>query len=124
MRSAWILLAAAGLLAGCGGAQPRKGAPHLEMSVNPASPARLLSGTIVKVTAQSVPKTEMAWVSGTVKIFGAKPIAMKQDGDGSWYFKTMVPPMFTVPAGAYEVRTWGRTPDGEPLEGSMTYEVK
>ena len=124
MRAAWALAAALGLLWGCHGAPIHPGSARLELSVSPPSPASLASGTIVRVTAQPVPRTEMAWVSGTVKIFGAKAIAMRPGEDGTWTFKTMVPPMFTVPAGTYEVRSWGRTSDGQPLEGTLTYEVK
>jgi len=38
--------------------------------------------------------------------------------------QTMVPPMVTVPPGAYRIRAWGRTVDGEDLRGELTYDVE
>jgi hypothetical protein len=116
---------AALLLAGCAGKAPVPDARRLELSVDPAPPTGLPSGTIVKVAARAVPDAELAWVSGTVKIFGAPVLALKPDADGkTWRFKTMVPPMVTVPPGKYEVKAWGRTKNGEELQGLLNYEVK
>jgi hypothetical protein len=124
MRRGLALLALAGLLQGCGGARPAAEGPALILAVEPASPASLISGTIVKVSARPQPAAELAWVSGTVKVFGAKPLALKKAADGSWGFKTMVPPLVTVPRGTYEIKAWGRTQDGKAVEGRMNYEVK
>lgn len=125
MKSLLGALALGLLLGACAGKPPLPGARRLELSVDPAPPARLPSGTIVRVAARAVPDAELAWVSGTVKIMGAPVLAMKPDADGkTWRFKTMVPPMLTVPAGKYEVKAWGRTKNGEELQGLFSYEVK
>jgi hypothetical protein len=80
---------------------------------------------VVTVSALPVPEAEMAWVSGTVKLMGAPVLGMKPAADGKrWQFRTMVPPMVTVPAGRYEVKAWGRTKAGEDIQGQMTYEVQ
>lgn len=116
---------AAALLAGCAAKAPKPDARRLELSVQPAPPASLPSGTVVQVAARAVPEAELAWVSGTVKIFGAPVMPLKPDPDGrTWRFRTMVPPLVTVPPGAYEVRAWGRTKAGEDLEGVLSYEVR
>lgn len=125
MRSLLAALALGLLLGACAGRKPALDARRLELSVEPAPPALLPSGTIVKVAARAVPDAELAWVSGTVKIMGAPVLAMKPDADGkTWRFRTMVPPMVTVPAGKYEVKAWGRTKSGEELKGMFSYEVK
>jgi hypothetical protein len=50
---------------------------------------------------------------------------MKEQGDGKgWYFRTMVPPLVTVPKGSYEVKAWGKTKAGEDVQGLMSYEVQ
>ena len=91
----------------------------------PAGPASLPQGTLIRLSAAVAPATEMAWVSGTVKILGAKVLALKLDpADKLWKFRTMVPLGITVPHGSYELRAWGSTVSGEPVEGSLTYEVK
>jgi hypothetical protein len=92
--------------------------------VDPAPPAALPPGTIVKVRARLDGLGQMAWVSGTVKLLGAPVLAMKPAADGSWSFKTMVPPMSTVPPGRYKVKVWGRLMDGRELSESLDYEVK
>lgn len=98
---------------------------RLELSALPMPPSPLPSGTVVTVSARPVPEGEMEWVSGTVKLMGAPVLAMKPAGDGkSWSFRTMVPPMVSVPAGRYEVKAWGRSKAGEDVQGSMSYEVK
>ncbi len=105
--------------------RPRPDLRHLEISVRPASPADLPPGTIVEIVAMPVPAGQMAWVSGTVKIFRAPVLAFKKSAvDGSFMFRTMVPPMATVPAGSYEVRAWGRTVAGEDVEGRLDYKVR
>jgi hypothetical protein len=125
LKPAWLALAALVLLAGCRQAVKAEGGRHLELSALPLPPTSLPSGTVVTVSARTVPDGEMAWVSGTVKLLGAPVLAMKPTDDGkSWWFRTMVPPMVTVPAGRYEVKAWGRTKSGEDLQGSMSYEVK
>jgi hypothetical protein len=128
------LLAALGLalagLAGCAGApalkaeHPLPPLPRLALSVEPASPATLLPGTIVRVRAQVDGQGQLAWVSGTVRLMGAPVLGLKQAADGSWGFKTMVPPMTTVPAGHYKVKVWGRLKDGRELSETLDYEVK
>ncbi len=113
------------LLSACATRAPKPEGRRLVLSALPAPPAALPSGTIVSVSARPVPAAELAWVSGTVKILGAPVLGMKPGADGqSWSFRTMVPPMVTVPVGKYEVRAWGRTRAGEAVEGTMTYEVK
>jgi hypothetical protein len=125
LRRAALLAALAFTLAACAGKAPSPDARRLELSVSPPAPAALPSGTVVSVTARVLPEARMAWVSGTVKILGAPTLPMKLDADGkTWRFKTMVPPMVRVPAGKYEVRAWGRTLEGEAIEGAMSYEVK
>ena len=130
MRAAALglgLAAAAALaLAGCHrGALKAGGAHTLVLSVDPPSPNPLDAGTLVRVTARPEPKVEMAWVSGTVKIFGAPVAPFKRDReDGSWRFKTMVPPMVTVPPGTYQIKAWGRTVDGEEIHSAISYEVQ
>lgn len=123
--AAGIAVAACLALTGCAGRTPKPEGPRLQLSVEPAPPAKLPSGTIVTVTAQPVPATELAWVSGTVKLFGAPVLGLKMDAkSGAWRFRTMVPPMVLVPAGMYEVKAWGRTRAGEAIEGTFSYEVK
>lgn len=123
-------LAASALLglASCRSAAPladKPAARHLELRAEPASPSRLPQGTIVRISVLPVPATEMAWVSATVKIFGAKILALRQDpADKAWKFKTQVPYGFSVPLGSYELKAWGGTSSGERVEGSLTYEVK
>jgi hypothetical protein len=92
--------------------------------VSPASPSPFDPGTIVSVTARPEPFVEMAWVSGTVRILGAPVAAFRRGADGSWTFRTMVPPMVTVPPGTYRIKAWGRTLDGEALSATMNYEVQ
>jgi hypothetical protein len=125
MRKALAATVLAAALAGCGAAGV-KGEPHrLELSALPLPPASLPSGTIVTVTAHVVPDAQMEWVSGTVKLLGAPVLGMKPDSDGkAWWFRTMVPPLVTVPAGHYEVKAWGRTKAGEDVQGMMSYEVQ
>jgi hypothetical protein len=124
-RSLWLAAACAALLAGCGGVKPKPVSAHLALDVSPKAPAALPSGTVVMVTARAEPPTQLAWVSGTVQILGAKTLALRPNTDGkTWYFKTMVPPLVRVPAGKYELKAWGRTQAGEPVEGLMQYEVK
>jgi len=80
---------------------------------------------VVKVTARPVPDVEMAWVSGTVKLIGAPVAAFKYDpARKAWTFKTMVPPMATVPPGTYQVQAWGRTRAGAELLNAISYEVQ
>lgn len=97
---------------------------RLVLSVSPASPARLFPGALIQVTARAEPQTDLRWVSGTVRIMGAPVGAFKRSLDGSWVFKTMVPPMFSVPSGTYRVKAWGRSMDGREVRGAMTYEVE
>lgn len=112
-------------LGACAGKTPASGASHLELNALPAAPAELPSGTIVSVSAQAVPVAELAWVSGTVKLLGAPVLPMRLDPDGhTWRFRTMVPPLVTVPPGIYQIKAWGRTRSGAPVEGKMSYEVK
>jgi hypothetical protein len=125
MRKALAAAVLSAVLAGCGAAEV-KGQPHrLELSALPLPPASLPSGTIVTVTARVVPDAQMEWVSGTVKLMGAPVLGMKPGADGKgWWFRTMVPPLVTVPAGHYEVKAWGRTKAGEDVQGMMSYEVQ
>lgn len=112
------------LLAGCH-AQIQTQIPHsLRLSVEPPPPSDLASGTIVSVHAIAEPFMEMAWVSGTVGIMGAPVAGFKRAADGSWMFRTMVPPMVTVPAGTYHIKAWGRSKSGEELKATMNYEVQ
>jgi hypothetical protein len=94
------------------------------VTVDPPSPARLAPGTIVKVNARPVPEGVMAWVSGTVKIVGSPVAAFKPNPDGSWRFKTMIPPMATVPPGFYMIKIWGRTRAGDMIRTTVSYEVQ
>jgi hypothetical protein len=95
------------------------------LSVSPAPPANLAPGTLVKVTARPEPPAEMVWVSGTVKIFGAPVLPFKRDpAGGTWSFKTVVPPLASVPAGSYEIKVWGRTASGEEVSSNLNYEVR
>lgn len=124
LAAGFVLLGALSLGA-CAGKTPASGATHLELNALPAAPATLLSGTIVSVSAQAVPGAELAWVSGTVKLLGAPVLPMRLDPDGhTWRFRTMVPPLVTVPPGMYQIKAWGRTRSGAPVQGQMTYEVK
>jgi hypothetical protein len=124
LKPALFALAALALVAGCRPAMKAEG-HRLELSALPQPPTSLPSGTVVTVSARTVPEGDLAWVSGTVKLLGAPVLAMKPAADGkSWWFRTMVPPMVTVPAGHYEVKAWGRTKAGEDVQGSMSYEVK
>jgi hypothetical protein len=96
----------------------------LELSVDPPSPAQLDPGTLIRVSARPVPWASMLWVSGTVQIFGAPVGAFRRAADGSWKFRTMVPPMATVPPGSYRIKAWGRTRDGAEIRGELTYKVE
>lgn len=99
--------------------------PHtLRLQVDPAPPAGLPSGTIVSVRAIPEPAVDMAWVSGTVGIIGAPVAPFRRGADGTWLFRTMVPPMVTVPPGNYHIKAWGRTKAGEELRVTMNYEVQ
>jgi hypothetical protein len=115
---------AACALAGCAGQRIIGNAPRLVLTVSPPSPARLDPGTLVSVTAVSEPRVAMRWVSGTVRILGAPVTDFRLRADGSWGFRTMVPPMMGVPPGAYHIRAWGRSVDGQDLRGELTYEVE
>jgi hypothetical protein len=125
-----LLLALAVLAGGCGGAKvkpPSAAAPappRLEINVTPPSPARLPTGTIVSLSVQAVPSTELAWVSGTVKLLGVKPRGLRSKDGRVWTLQSQVPPMVTVPPGIYELKVWGRTLTGEYLETSLPYEVR
>jgi hypothetical protein len=129
-KGALALAAALALLAGCKSAELTPNGPdafrrHLELSALPAGPTALPSGTIVTVTARVVPEAEMAWVSGTVKLMGAPVLGMKPELNGKgWYFRTMIPPLVTIPPGHYEVKAWGKTKAGEAVNGLMSYEVQ
>jgi hypothetical protein len=119
-----LALAAALLVAGCG-AKPRADGHRLELRADPPSPASLAPGRIIKITAAPVPGGDMQWVSGTVKVLGARVVAFRKDPeDGLYKFKTMVPPMVDIPSGSYQVKAWGRTLAGEDVEGSLDYEVR
>jgi hypothetical protein len=124
----WLLalgLALVLALQACHSGQPKAGARYLELRPKPASPASLVPGSRIEIAAVPIPGTELQWVSGTVKLFGSPTLAFKKDAkDGYFKFKTMVPPMVDVPAGSYEVRAWGRTAEGEAVEGRMDYEVR
>ena len=123
MRRCAALLGLA-LLAGCAGAPSVHGpAPSLLLSALPAPPTRLDPGIIVTVRARTEPPTQLAWVSGTVKIMGAPVLGFRQAADGTWSFRTMVPPMTTVPPGTYQIKAWGRTADGQDVKATMDYEV-
>jgi hypothetical protein len=128
LRPATGALLLAGLavlaLAGCSRQQIAESGPRLVLSVSPPSPCRLDPGTLVSVTARPQPPVAMAWVSGTVRILGAPVTDFRLRADGSWGFRTMVPPMVSVPPGTYHIRAWGRTKDGEALSGTLTYEVE
>ncbi|HXB98472.1 MAG TPA: hypothetical protein VNZ54_10505, partial [bacterium] len=76
------------------------------------------------VQARTVPATQLASLSGTVKMMGAPSLAFRPAADGTWYFRTMVPPMTTVPPGHYQIKAWGRTADGQDVTANMDYEVK
>jgi hypothetical protein len=115
---------AACALAGCAGQQIAGNAPCLLLTVDPPSPARLDPGSLVSVTARPEPPAAMQWVSGTVRILGAPVTDFRPRADGSWGFRTMVPPMLSVPPGTYHIRAWGRTAAGEDLRGELTYEVE
>jgi hypothetical protein len=113
------------LLAGCATApRPLGPAPSLVLHALPAPPASLDPGTIVTVQARTLPQTQLAWVSGTVKIMGAPTLAFRPGADGTWSFRTMVPPMTMVPPGTYQIKAWGRTADGQDVKATMDYEVK
>jgi hypothetical protein len=113
------------LLAGCAHAPQALGpAPSLVLSALPAPPAQLDPGVIVTVEARTLPQTQLAWVSGTVRIMGAPTLAFRQGADGTWSFRTMVPPMTTVPPGLYQIKAWGRTAEGQDVKATMEYEVK
>ena len=123
----WLLPAvlAVLVLAGCQRQQAvLRSVPRLVLAVSPASPARLEPGSLVRVTALPVPWVDLAWVSGTVGVLGAPTAAFRRGPDGVWSFRTMVPPMVLVPAGAYRVKAWGRAVDGEEVRGTLTYEVE
>lgn len=126
MRLAPALALGLGVLAGCASARPaQRPASVLRLSVDPAPPAQLAPGTLVKVSAVPEPPCQLAWVSGTVKLLGAPVLGFKPDpADGIWRFKTMVPPMTTVPPGHYQVKAWGRSADGAEVDGALDYEVK
>jgi hypothetical protein len=112
-------------LAACGGKQVKAPAHTLEIRPNPASPAKLPSGTRIEVAALPQPAVEMQWVSGTVKLFGAPTLTFKKDlKDGLWKFRTMIPPMVDMPSGTYEIKAWGRTVGGEEIAGRMDYVVQ
>ena len=115
---------AACALAGCAGQRIAGNTPRLLLTVVPPSPTRLYPGTLVSVIALPEPRVAMRWVSGTVRILGAPVTDFRLNADGSWGFRTMVPPMVTVPPGAYRIRAWGRTVDGEDLRGELTYDVE
>ncbi|HTB33685.1 MAG TPA: hypothetical protein VK842_02370 [bacterium] len=114
------------LLGACASAPKRAGGPppSLVLSALPAPPAQLDPGTIVTVQARTQPATQLAWVSGTVRIMGAPTLAFRPGADGTWSFRTMVPPMTTVPPGLYQIKAWGRTADGQDVKANMAYEVK
>jgi hypothetical protein len=97
---------------------------RLEIIADPASPASLQPGQRISVTARPLPEAQMQWVSGTVKVLGAREVAFRKDADGLFKFRTMVPPMVDIPSGTYEIRAWGRTAAGEAIEGSLKYEVR
>lgn len=126
MRRQALVAAVAGLLlAACAGHAPSADQPRLVLSALPAPPAELRSGMVVSVAAQAQPAVELAWVSGTVKLLGAPVLPMRLDADGrTWRFRTMVPPLVMVPAGDYQIKAWGRTRAGAPIEGQMSYEVR
>ncbi|MES2202394.1 MAG: hypothetical protein V4498_09095 [candidate division FCPU426 bacterium] len=89
------------------------------------SPPALIPGRMVQVTAKPVPASQMAWVSGTVKVFGFPTVPFARDPkSGDWRFKTMIPSMALVPAGMYEVKAWGENLEGQRYEGNMEVEVK
>lgn len=112
-------------LAGCHRQQVFAGVSRrLVLEVSPASPARLDSGTIITVSARPEPWGAMQWVSGTVQIFGAPVTPFRLAKDGSWTFRTMVPPMLSAPPGSYHIKAWGRTQDGQDVRGIVTYEVE
>ena len=92
--------------------------------MDPAPPSDLAPGTIVTVRAVPEPYVDMAWVSGTVGILGAPVAGFKRGPGGLWQFRTMVPPMVTVPRGVYHIKAWGRTRAGEELKAAMNYEVQ
>ena len=98
--------------------------PTLLLSVDPPGPTTLLPGTLVTVRARLEGQGQFAWVSGTVRLMGAPVLGLKPAADGTWSFRTMVPPMAAVPPGHYKVRVWGRLLDGRPLSESLDYEVK
>jgi hypothetical protein len=113
------------VLAGCSRQQVAAGAPpRLLVGVFPPSPTRLDPGTLIRITARPEPSIAMDWVSGTVRILGAPVTAFRRGEDGTWGFKTMVPPMVTVPPGTYAIKVWGRAHDGEALSGTLSYEVE
>ena len=121
------LLAGLGILAlsGCQRGQIVDRPPSVLMvGMVPASPAHLDPGTLISVTARPYPPAAMAWVSGTVQIFGAPVAPFRRAADGSWSFRTEVPPMVEVPPGRYGVKVWGRTLDGRELRGASIYEVE
>jgi len=125
MRLARWALALAGLaLAGCAHV-PKGPAPALKISVEPAPPTVLAPGTVVKIRAWAEPKAQLQWVSGTVKVFRAPVLAFKPEaGSLAWIFKTQVPPMTTVPPGRYQVKAWGRSVDGQDVNGQLDFEVR
>lgn|GEM_PF-2400721 len=125
MKSACAAALALALLAGCATAPKALGPPPaLVLAALPAPPARLDPGTIVTVQARTQPPTQLAWVSGTVRIMGAPVLAFRQTPDGTWFFRTMVPPMTAVPPGHYQIKAWGRTAAGQDVKANMDYEVK
>lgn len=119
-------LALLGLALGACRSQPlAKAGRELKLEVDPPSPGELAGGTVVRVRARPLPPTELAWVSGTVALFGAPTVVFKPEAQGGgWVFATAVPPMVEVPAGSYRIKAWGPTRLGEMYGGELIYEVR
>jgi hypothetical protein len=88
------------------------------------NPPELKAGEIIQVTAKPVPQTEMAWVSGTVKIMGAPVMPFKRDENGEWSIKTMLSPLLTITPGSYQAKAWGDDKNGLRYEGNLSIDVK
>jgi hypothetical protein len=120
MRRSLALLVLLPFLSSCGSAKIQ-GDHRLIISMDPP---QLQAGSMIQVSAVPVPPTEMAWVSGTVKVMGAPVMPFQRQENGTWTFKTMIPIFASITPGQYQANAWGESKDGQRYEGSLVLNVK
>lgn len=125
-RFSGVALVAAALLAplaGCHRVRPDMAVrPVLDISI---SPEILAPGAAVSVAVKPVPAVAMRSVSGTVAVMGAPVMPFSYDAARElWVFKTVIPTMVAIPAGAYTVKAWGLSAQGDKIEGSRQIRIQ